>query len=89
MSVTKDKTSMINNNQSRFQILRNPGKTVNFENHSDTPLVSKHYINHCIIHKMYHYTGSFFFTNYPFQSIYEFLKKIFFQFHKFITLYYI
>lgn len=53
---------MINNNQSRFQILRNPGKTANFENYSDTPLVSKNYINYCIVyeslirfHKIYHY----------------------------------
>eukprot|EP00102_Acyrthosiphon_pisum_P008905 XP_003246262.1 PREDICTED: WD repeat-containing protein 66-like [Acyrthosiphon pisum] len=38
MNITKDKTPMINNNQSRFQIIRNPGKTAKFENNFDTPL---------------------------------------------------
>lgn len=45
MNVTKDKTAKIHDNQTRFQILRNPGKTSKFENHSDTPLVNKHYTN--------------------------------------------
>lgn len=34
---------MTNNNQTRFQILRNPEKSADiFENHIDSPLVSKH-----------------------------------------------
>lgn len=45
MNVTKDKTPVINKNQSRLQIIRNPGKTAKFENHFDTPLVSKYYNN--------------------------------------------
>jgi len=49
MDLTKDKTPMINNNQSRFQIIRNPGKTAKFENNFDTPLVSKHYINYIVM----------------------------------------
>jgi len=48
MNVTKDPTPMINNNQSRFQILRNPEKTAKFENNFDTPLVSKHYIKYIV-----------------------------------------
>jgi len=48
MNATKDKMPMINNNQSRYQIIRNPGKTAKFENNFDTPLVSKHYINYIV-----------------------------------------